>query len=78
MDWDDWEVKYIMTLTVVIIIIAAVFVLIMNYAEYRQCDILSEGSSTRVEYFFGFVAKCYIKMDSGKIIDADNYRGMVE
>ena len=59
--------------------IVTIMILIGNYKEQRQCDILEKGNTeVIIEYFYGVMKKCYVTLENGKIINADNYRAFAE
>lgn len=74
------EIGFGVIATICLIIgMLGISLLIRNYREQRQCDILGYGNTTTEIYYYYEIAKvCYVKLDSGKLINADNYRGFID
>lgn len=74
---DEDKIKFII-FTIIVLIIIFTIVNINNYIERRQCEILQEGGTeTAIRSFFIVQDTCYVKVN-GKLIDANNYRGLVD
>ena len=40
--------------------------------------VTKERLKVNIEYFYGFMKKCYVTLENDKIINADNYRAFAE
>lgn len=74
----DSDVVGLIITGIVIFMIMFLGVLYNNYMENRQCEILQEGGTeTAIRSFFIVQDTCYVRVN-GKLIDANNYRGLVD
>ncbi len=68
-----------MVITITFFLIFSIFivgvVMFSNSLEEKQCEILSKGNSKiTIENIFIF-KECYIILNNGNLVNADNYRG---
>ena len=69
----------IIIIAIIIVLVVFALISITNYKEQRQCDILEKGNTeVNIEYFYGVMKKCYVILENGKVINADNYRAFAE